>query len=140
MAPAYPVAASRSRLRRRWRLGPAPITMAVAPWPSGGRGSSRSECSIRGRLGAAVSAPTAATRSNVASASWLAIRRPRSVIAVAVARPQETLLADEADRSAEPRERLLLELVGAVAGGLGRLLDLRVELVVALQVVRHRAS
>src|SRR5215510_4881281 len=116
------------------------MTMAVWPSPRGDAASSSSERPMRGRLVAAFSAPTPATRSKVASASRPAIRRPRSVIAVAVARPQEALLADEADRSAEPRERLLLELVGRVAGRLGRLLDLRVELVVALQVVRHRAS
>src|SRR5262245_5412270 len=132
IVPAYPLLRRRARLSRRCRLGPAPITTAVSPSPSVSSARSRIECLMRGWLTAAFSTPTPAIRSNVAACRRLAIRFPRSITL-----PQKTLLADEADAAAQPRERLLLELVGRARLARGRLLDHRLQLVVALEELFH---
>src|SRR5688572_22375459 len=125
----------RSRLRRRWRLGPAAITRAASPSPTVVPVRSRIERRMRGRFSSALARASGAIRSNVAWSSWLAIRRPRSIGTVTL--PEEALLADEADAAAEPRERLALEGLGGVRGVLGRLLDRHVQRVVAAQVLLH---
>src|SRR5437867_5492766 len=116
--PVYPLFRKRARLSRRCRLGPAPTTTAESPSPGTTSPSSRMERSIFGRLTAAFSRPTPAIRSKVAASRRLAIRFPRSILLL-VALPEEALLADEADATAEARQRLLFELLGG-----GGLLDL----------------
>src|SRR4030095_1105402 len=134
--PAKPETRSRSRLRRRWRLGTAPTTIATSPAPSGISASSRTEWMMRGRLRSALASPTAATRSNVAASSALAIFRPSSIRLRLVvvpgsclacwprsrlALPDQALLAHEANAAAQARERFLLELLGRI-GGVGLVL------------------
>src|SRR6266850_914531 len=160
MVPGKVEARRRSRLRRRWRLGPAPTMSAVLPAPSWVSRRSRTERAIRGRLRSALASPTAATRSNVAASRALAIFFPSSIrplstsasivprfrcpvfrirsarLRLRLALPHETLLAHEADAAAEAREGLLLELVGRVRG-VPLVLDLRLHLVVALEELRH---
>src|SRR5712691_7059641 len=104
-----------------------------------------------GRFLSAFSRPMLATCSNVAASSSRAIFLPSSILTpfrcpifrirsarlrLRLARPHEALLAHEADAAAEAREGLLLELVGRVRG-VPLVLDLRIHLVVALEVLRH---
>src|SRR5215470_4204577 len=152
MVPAKPASRRRSRLRRRERLGPAPTTMAASPAPSGVSASSRTERAMREWFVSALASPTPATRSKVADSSASAIFRPSSIrlrlvlvpvprsysarLRLRLALPHEALLAHEADAAAKSGERFLLELVGRV-GGVRLVLDLRVQLVVALEELRH---
>src|SRR5215470_2496820 len=112
--------------------------MAASPAPSGVSASSRTERAMREWFVSALASPTPATRSKVADSSASAIFRPSSIRLrlVLVPVPDQALLADEADAAAESGERLLLELVGRV-GGVRLVLDLRVQLVVALEELRH---
>src|SRR5712691_6619321 len=82
-----------------------------------------------------------ATRSKVAASISRASRSPSSIRLrlVLVTIPHQTLLAHEADAAAETREGLLLEFIGRVRG-IPLVLDLRVNLVVALEELRHVSS
>src|SRR5438445_10230204 len=133
-SPSKPDASSRSRLRRRWRLGPAATTTAASPSPTASR-NSRIERPMRARLAWALARPAAATRSKVAPSSWAAIRFPSSILALA--RPHERFFAHEANATAQARECLLLELVGRVGLALRRLLDDHLQRVVSFQELLH---
>ena len=145
IVPAKPEARSRSRLRRRCRLGPAPTTMAASPAPSGVSAELEDGAArCAGGSRSALASPTPATRSKVAASSALAIFRPSSIslallvtvpgccsarcprgrlacgcgspCGLSLAPPHQALLAHEADAAAEARERFPLELVGRVGG------------------------
>src|SRR5262245_13079043 len=145
IVPAYPLLRRRTRLSRRCKLGPAPITTALSPSLRLSSANSRIECLMRGWLTAALSSPTPAIRSNVAACRRLAIRLPRSIRlhvrarrrGLPVALPEEAFFADEADAATEPRKRLLFELVRRARLGRRRLLDHRLQLVVALEKLFH---
>src|SRR5262245_3657580 len=138
IVPVKPARASRLTLSRRLRLGPAATTTARSPSPRARDPRSSTERSMCGRFCLSLSRPEPVIRSAVAAARRLAILRPRSIRPVTL--PEDPLLADEADAAAQTRQSLLLELVGRGRGGLLRFLDLRVDLVVALEVLAHVAS